>query len=1085
MKYKRLIILCIVGLICFELSACGENDEETNCDVSTELLALFAKAAYNDDLYGDDHVYEGDQIYTPESGPLQILDPISLSIPCSNCDWKLVHSRQSGEWNLWETDFWYQIYESRNAFVIAFRGTPGLNIVNPAVYGNWMETIKMIFNGKHPQDNLLEEEVLNEVVSFDVSNGWLVWHKKRKTIKHFLEEAIKKNKKIFITGHSLGGHLAIVAYKHIQDQGYAGLVERVETFNPVGVSEDVSVSIEKTEREASGDVRKIIHHHTCCDIAHWGSETTTLGADKLYFPGLALDSFDIKKKDPTHKCSTEAEKTNVFDHLISGIVLENTSIFIHPDLIAQARIGIDAHGLDHFTRCCMNDPRIKDVTCGEDKPTANCPTCTDPSKIDTDGDGLSDNLESEHDCLDPRKADTDGDGYPDGVEAYANELGSISYNPPFNPCQFTSLSASNLAAMYACRQLNTETIYKVSIGDIEFTATDEFTESSKIHWADWAVGVMLYNPTKKVVGIALSTMPTGVDAMAEETAGQNLLKSIGNVSAATAHAYTTWDGFSASRASYNLAGSSDLKATANEIVGKFLPGATNLLNGTAGINGPFRIEASYVRRSSGRSIVLMAIMPTGLYDPNETFELADLASGSSLAQFGDTTSAKCALFKTDDTPKIDFVWVVDCSASMSAYQNAVGTAGNGFLAQLANANIDWRMAGMCASPSAVTTPVTSHREGFRAFTTDKATIQSWFTSNGPSPAFYSSGSGERVLQTAKALIEQRFTNASYAGNETIRPDAALVFLLLGDADDQYPSMSENSIADLNSFFDNYRGPLGSAKLQMHGILCMQGLNADGVTGSTSACGNETQRSPRRAISIINHLGGVKGDIYEVQNSGTTALTPILTNIMAAATSGTSTYMTAHSALASTLKVSLDSSVQTFGISCDKNNVPRSRNHGFDYDGTTQRLLFFGDCRPQEAGKDFAISYRHRNDVTSDPNGEGLEPACTDYDTPDTNADNGTTSPICTAVTTCSGHGSCNASGGCNCATGFTGANCSQCASGYSGYPNCTATSICTAASTCSGHGSCNASGGCNCAMGFTGANCNQCASGYSGYPNCK
>jgi hypothetical protein len=44
--------------------------------------------------------------------------------------------------------------------------------------------------------------------------------------------------------------------------------------------------------------------------------------------------------------------------------------------------------------------------------------------------------------------------------------------------------------------------------------------------------------------------------------------------------------------------------------------------------------------------------------------------------------------------------------------------------------------------------------------------------------------------------------------------------------------------------------------------------------------------------------------------------------------------------------------------CTNTNVPRSRQHGFDYDGIAQTVIFFGDCRPA-AGQEVrvAISYR--------------------------------------------------------------------------------------------------------------------------------
>ncbi len=85
---------------------------------------------------------------------------------------------------------------------------------------------------------------------------------------------------------------------------------------------------------------------------------------------------------------------------------------------------------------------------------------------------------------------------------------------------------------------------------------------------------------------------------------------------------------------------------------------------------------------------------------------------------------------------------------------------------------------------------------------------------------------------------------------------------------------------------------------------------------------------------------------------------------------------------------------------------------------------------------------------------------------------------------CSGHGTCNDQNGvCSCATGFDGAGCDQCASGYKNYPECYLIKTCPA--DCSGHGSCDdKTGQCSCATGFAGTACDSCASGYKSYPTC-
>lgn len=597
---------------------------------------------------------------------------------------------------------------------------------------------------------------------------------------------------------------------------------------------------------------------------------------------------------------------------------------------------------------------------------------TDPLKRDSDDDGISDKAEYEG-GLNPNNPDTDGDGYMDGVEASEGENYAIVINPPFNPTQSQDLATTNPAAQNACatESLRKVEIHKVSFGDIEIAATAEFSETTKLkNAAGRDIGVMIYNPTAQVIGIALSKTPNGTNASQEEIAAKGALEQLGTVSGATSQNFTTWDGFEASHAYYDLANTRDLKELANNLAGKFASGASGLWDTTspAGIGGPFKIEAAYVRRSASRTIAVFAIMPTAKYDANESFELADLGGGSAQAQFGDTTSAKCEIFETDETPKIDFVWVVDCTGSMDDYQEAVGNAGSSFLAQLENANIDWRMAGICANPNRVTNAwSSSQKEGFRDFTTNATTIRGWFS--GGTQAYHTSGGGERMVQTAHALIEKRFKSSSFTGAQTIRADAALVFLLLGDADDQYasPSVSEITISELETYFDTYRGTAGASKLQMHAIYCQEGLGADGISGSTSACG-ESQKSPHRVASIVKHLGGVEGNIHEVKQYGTTALTPIITNIMSAATAGTSTYETERAPIAATIKMAIDPSTSTYGANCDLNDVPRSKSNGFDYDGTTQRILFYGDCRPTEAGKQIAISYRYWNDITSNPDG---------------------------------------------------------------------------------------------------------------------
>ena len=58
-----------------------------------------------------------------------------------------------------------------------------------------------------------------------------------------------------------------------------------------------------------------------------------------------------------------------------------------------------------------------------------------------------------------------------------------------------------------------------------------------------------------------------------------------------------------------------------------------------------------------------------------------------------------------------------------------------------------------------------------------------------------------------------------------------------------------------------------------------------------------------------------------------------------------------------------------GSNCNKNDVPRSRTHGWDIDAATRRIVFFGDCIPNASGVQVAVSYKYWVDGSTNPEGD--------------------------------------------------------------------------------------------------------------------
>ena len=595
---------------------------------------------------------------------------------------------------------------------------------------------------------------------------------------------------------------------------------------------------------------------------------------------------------------------------------------------------------------------------------------TDPTKSDTDGDGLLDGVErgvvtnpDPNNCkgfmpdadpttkTDPTNADTDADGVADGAED-ANQNGKVDPGEldPLNPNDATG----PIIKVCSKQNLRNVVFQQESQSDIQLALPDTFKEVTTMKVNGVQRGLIGWDATNKTAFVVWrQTAPNnGPDPTSDETAIRPLLNNTGALSNPTTQTFTTWDGYAALQAFYDQNGGADVKAQANAIANALVGNGAGALMGAGGAAGPFKLQVEYVHRSAQSVVVLVALTTAANFTEPAIFTVRDTAGGSALAQFGDPNGVQCEPF-VPKGGKVDFLFVVDDSGSMQAYQAALANTGTATGTALNNSSLDWRIA-------MITTSYVSGGYGntgvIRGFTRSIPTFQTWLNQGNGAWVGISGDGIERCLEAGSSAISAMTPSTQQEMANKFRADAAIVVIILGDADDQ----SAYSSAQFLNFYTKANGTVGGytnkspGPITVHGIICPNG----------NGCG-ETQQNPQRHAAVITGTGGIRGDI-NTPNSITATMNQIVSNSIAAAG-----YRMQKPPIGASIKVSMDA--VTNAGACNPDDIPRSRVNGFDFDGVNRTISFFGACRPVQGTKAAAVSYRYWIDSTPNPN--GTPPPC--------------------------------------------------------------------------------------------------------------
>jgi hypothetical protein len=653
------------------------------------------------------------------------------------------------------------------------------------------------------------------------------------------------------------------------------------------------------------------------------------------------------------------------------------------------RDGLEDRSRNGVVDSGETDPRVKDTDCdgmldgvdqgafkGEDRNGNGQRDAgeTDPTRRDTDGDGLVDGVErgipagsaplsscgysgdaDPGTTTDPLNSDSDGDGIADGAED-SNQNGR---NDPgeLDPRNGGDGAAHTPAGQACSTQNLREVLFKEDGGgDIRLALRPSFQEVKQILLSGKGRGFIGYDDTNKVAFIAYKRGQAGTSTT---VVGDELYvrgQFSPSVTAGTTQTFTTWDGHPALQAFYDQSATTNLRDYANQVAHSLVGAGAGTLTGGAAVTGPYKIQAQYVHRSNSSVLVVLAITPKGRFVEPGLFAMGDTAGGTALAQFGDADAVQCETFTTGNG-MADFLFVVDDSGSMQTSQGALGDAATAVANRLGNSQLDWRISMVTASYTQTGYGL-PNAGVFRGFTRNIDQFKAWLQQGAacPDPAQHcwvgiDGSSEERTLESARAAVDY-MTNASTPAGKKYRPGARLVVIILTDVRDQPDTVP------VSTYIDYFKGtnPVGQL-IQMHGIIC------DPAGGECYP--GEPVNNPRH-LDIIQATGGVVGSIRS-----TTSIQSTINTIVDSVIASTG-YRTLKPPIGASVRVALES-VQD-ATRCNASDLPRGRTNGFDVDGISQALSFYGACRPTSAGTTkAAVSYRYWSDLT--PNKEGNPPPC--------------------------------------------------------------------------------------------------------------
>ena len=530
------------------------------------------------------------------------------------------------------------------------------------------------------------------------------------------------------------------------------------------------------------------------------------------------------------------------------------------------------------------------------------------------------------------------------------------------------------AAVFSCPPLGLKQVLLKGNGTGDWTVALEPKTTYKniglpAGAAKYGVGTADYNVQwQQVAGFVLSKPSTATAAKTESTAaltnlGKNLYGTLTtNAAGSAAKSHDGFDMVASTEVAIKAASTSDVSTIRNQVLAALINNAGMTLTGLPGIFGvpetSFIIRFSTVLRSDGRVIHIGAVTDAkGDADISKLTGIIskDLAGATGLARAGKTAASVCdkiAVAKGNN--KVDFIWVMDESGSMTPKRTDIANNANTLWKEAQTAGLDFRMA-----VTNVVNPTGSYANCVGRFCTQistnpqdtkgtdrflQPTEQKIFEACIKNPPCYEGGQ-EYGLVNAKQAVALHIPRAANTPTK-IRTGAQVVIVVVTD---EIPNSLNSTIpsnelktcplkaatqtkldAALKTAYMDYFAGLTSkdAKIDYFQVI-------GGVCSNT--CNIQVAHGYKEVAAKFN------GTTYDLcQTSLATDLKKLVQKIVL---SGSPLNLT-KSPIVASMQVSINGAA-----------VARSKLNGYDYVATANSLMLYGSATPK-VGTNVVISYQN-------------------------------------------------------------------------------------------------------------------------------